>query len=158
MFEAIRYSNEKVSAFNSLSFKGKRGYGTNLVTRKKQSTYGGILYTKDTSGMKYALVQGRYTGKWSFPKGHSNEGEEPLECTLREVGEETGIDTLPEPTEYIKIGYGNYYVFYLKEAIPLKARDKKEIMNTKWVSVEEMEEMDLNADASMFVRKLKSDL
>ena len=51
---------------------------------KKQKTYGAILIYKD----KYALVQGRYTGKWSFPKGHSNEGEKPIECTKREVEEE----------------------------------------------------------------------
>jgi 8-oxo-dGTP pyrophosphatase MutT (NUDIX family) len=100
------------------------------------------------------LVQGRYTGKWSFPKGHSNEGEEPIECTLREVGEETGIDKLPDPLEYLQIGYGNYFVFDLKESIPLIPRDTQEIMDTKWVSLDEMERMSLNADASLYRKKL----
>jgi 8-oxo-dGTP pyrophosphatase MutT (NUDIX family) len=147
-------------AFNSLSFRGKRGYEMNIVNKNKglyrSDTYGGILRIRDKSGDLYALVQGRYTGKWSFPKGHSNDGEEPIECTLREVGEETGIDKLPEPSEYLEIGYGKYFVFNLSEIQPLIPRDKKEIMDTKWVTLEEMERMSLNADASLYRKIMKS--
>ena len=159
-------------AFSSLSFRGKRGYPTSLknisnynkeciiMERSNEcnnrGTYGAILCIKNKSGdEEYALVQGRYTGKWSFPKGHLNEGEEPFECTLREVAEETGIDTLPDPIEYVKIGYGNYFVFYLNEKMKLVPRDTNEIMNTKWVTLEEMERMILNADASLYRKKLK---
>lgn len=146
-------------AFNSLSFRGKRGYPTDIITKPKkvvtkQKTYGAILCIKDKSGDLYALVQGRYTGKWSFPKGHSNEGELPIDCTLREVGEETGIDKLPKPSEYLQIGYGNYFVFYLSEPIPLIPRDTHEIMDTKWVTLDEMEKMSLNADASLYRKKM----
>lgn len=158
-------------AFHSLSFRGKRGYPTNLINNKpvnksceatkkeqpKQKTYGAILCIREKAGQDlYALVQGSYTGKWSFPKGHSNEGEEPIECTLREVAEETGIDKLPEPIEYLQIGYGNYFLFNLEEPIPLIPRDTHEIMDTKWVTLEEMERMPLNADASLYRKKLKS--
>ena len=144
------------NAFSSLSFRGNRGYAKALMTTpstRRTPTYGAILCIKNNQEQLYALVQGRYTGKWSFPKGHSNEGEHPFECTLREVGEETGIDELPEPTEYIQVGYGHYYVFNLKEPIPLIPRDKKEIIDTKWVTLNEMANMQLNADASMY-RKL----
>lgn len=149
-------------AFSSLSFRGKRGYPTDIATKPKkemtkQQTYGAILCIKDQSGQTlYALVQGRYTGKWSFPKGHSNEGEPPIDCTLRELAEETGIDKLPKPTEYLQVGYGNYFVFYLDEPIPLIPRDTHEIMNTKWVTLEEMEKMSLNADASLYRKKMKT--
>ena len=139
-------------AFNSLSFRGNKGYANNIMTKPKAQTYGAILCIKCEEPL-YALVQGRYTGKWSFPKGHSNEGEHPMECTLREVGEETGIDKLPDPTEYVKMGYGNYFVFNLQEPVPLIPRDKKEIMDTKWVTLEEMGQMSLNADVSMFRKK-----
>lgn len=156
-------------AFHSLSFRGKRGYPTDLLTKPtkqprkeqslvpvKQKTYGAILCIKKKTGNDlYALVQGSYTGKWSFPKGHSNEGERPIECTLREVAEETGIDELPEPSEYLQVGYGNYFVFYLDEPIPLIPRDTHEIMDTKWVTLDEMEKMPLNADASLYRKKLK---
>ncbi len=153
-------------AFHSLSFRGKRGYPNDILKKQaksveiykpiKQKTYGAILCIREKSGNLYALVQGRYTGKWSFPKGHSNEGEHPLECTLREVGEETGIDDLPEPTEYFQVGYGNYFLFYLEEPIPLIPRDTNEIMDTKWVTLEEMEKMPLNADASLYRKQLKA--
>lgn len=176
MFEPVFKSTHQMrivnKAFSSLSFRGNRGYSTNLITRpqkqldnstlyrtttKKSTTYGAILCIKKKSGADlYALVQGRYTGKWSFPKGHSNEGEAPLNCTLREVGEETGIDELPEPTDYLQVGYGNYYLFYLQEQIPLIPRDTHEIMDTKWVTLEEMERMPLNADASLYRKQLKA--
>lgn len=157
-------------AFKSLLFRGTRhdmgqvmfnckGYDTSFPMKvlKQENensitkTYGAILCYQQ----KYALVQGRYTGKWSFPKGHSNEGEQPLECTLREVSEETGIDSLPHPIEYKSLGYGKYYVFILTEQPQLVPRDTKEIMDTKWVTLEEMETMPLNADVSMFRKKLK---
>lgn len=140
-------------AFNSLSFRGKKGYANEFLNRKQKAvTYGAILCIKGQEPL-YALVQGRYTGKWSFPKGHSNEGEHPMECTMREVGEETGIDKLPIPVEYVKVGYGNYFVFNLEEPVPLIPRDKKEIIDTKWATLEEMGQMSLNADVSIFRKK-----
>ena len=162
-------------AFQSLSFRGNKGYSNNLITKqtkkaapsldellnrnKRVATYGAILITKTISSVGkveilYALVQGRYTGKWSFPKGHSNEGELPIVCALREVAEETGIDELPEPIEYLQVGYGNYYIFTLPDIIPLIPRDMNEIMDTKWVTLEEMERMPLNADASLYRKQL----
>ena len=137
-------------AFKSLCFR----YGRTARPQEKARIYGGILYVKrETGEREYALVQGSYTGKWSFPKGHSNEGELPLECALREVGEETGIDELPQAQEYIRVGYGHYYVFELKERITLNPRDTKEVINTRWVTMEEMDELTLNADVTQYVQK-----
>jgi hypothetical protein len=151
-------------AFKSLAFRGCKGYTVPFMnklseqtpqrTERETKTFGAILCFKSPNGIKYALVQGRYTGKWSFPKGHSNEGEQPLECALREVAEETGLDTLPHPIEYKSLGYGKYYVFILKDQPPLIPRDTKEIMDTKWVTLEEMETMPLNADVSMFRKNM----
>jgi 8-oxo-dGTP pyrophosphatase MutT (NUDIX family) len=102
------------------------------------------------------LVQGRQTGKWSFPKGHANEGEDPLKCALREIEEETGLrglDTWLEGERVCgKVGYGYYFLFVLPEKVELKAVDTKEIMETVWVTVEEMREMNVNADVMNFLR------
>ena len=141
----------KVKAFQSLSFKKQK-----MPKKPRQSkTYGAILRIRVSGKEKYALLQGRHTGKWSFPKGHSNEGEEPMECTLREVSEETGIDKLPEPAEYVQVGYGKYFIFHLTKYIPLIPRDINEIMDTKWVSLDEMEKMNLNADARQYRKQLR---
>jgi len=166
-FQNEPVNNSHSPAFQSLSFRGNKGYANNIITRprrerqeppRKHKTYGAILRIKTATGKeKYALVQGSYTGKWSFPKGHSNEGELPIECTLREVAEETGIDKLPEPLEYIQIGYGNYFIFNLDEQIPLIPRDTHEIMNTRWVTLDEMERMPLNADASVYRKQLAAE-
>lgn len=163
-------------AFNSLSFRGKRGYTVkskktisadllatrgadlqntiqNKMTQNRMGkTFGGILTHKNEE-TRYALVQGRATGKWSFPKGHSNPDEEPLACAKREIAEETSIEQLPEPTNHIKMGYGHYYLFELTEQLPLIARDTAEVMDTMWATLEEMSRLQLNADASLFVKK-----
>jgi 8-oxo-dGTP pyrophosphatase MutT (NUDIX family) len=114
--------------------------------------YGGILYVPhpDPKWERFALVRGRYSGKWSFPKGHSIEGETPMECTVREITEETGIQYLPEPTDYIRIGYGNYYIFPMPFFLPLLTRDTNEVIETRWATMEEMEHMPLNIDVNRY--------
>ena len=135
-------------AFKSLCFR----YG--VKRQEKARIYGGILFVRRETGEKeYALVQGSYTGKWSFPKGHMDGQETPLECALREVGEETGIDVLPPPEEYLRVGYGHYYVFEMKEKVELNPRDTHEVMNTRWVTIEEMDGLSLNADVTQYVHR-----
>ena len=78
-----------------------------------------------------------------------------FDCTRREIAEETGIDILPIPTTSLQIGFGYYYIFDMDQKYKLCPRDKQEIMNTKWATVEEMKELDTNADVSQFVRMLQ---
>ncbi len=135
------------SAFESLSFRGKRGSIWSRRQQRKAKTFGGILRVLTKSGEeKYAIVQGRYTGKWSFPKGHSNPMESAMECTEREILEETGISSLPRPIRFFKLGFGEYYVFEFERELELNPRDTNEIINTRWATVEEMRSMSVNAD------------
>ena len=73
---------------------------------------------------------------------------------MREIREETGIKEtqLPTPTIYLKIRFGNYYIYDLPEEIPLIPEDKKEVMNIRWASIEEMKAMNLNVDANIFIK------
>jgi ADP-ribose pyrophosphatase YjhB (NUDIX family) len=103
--------------------------------------------------VRYLLVQGRYSEKWSFPKGHSYEGEDPLTCARREIAEETGQDKLPDPVEYIRIGYGNYYVFVCHTMFAPAPRDTGEIMAAEWLTLTEMAHLSLNVDVSRFRKK-----
>lgn len=153
-------------AFNSLAFRSKRAYYASQQQAQQQQqqqqtvetktkVYGAVLCVKDTTTNEtlYAVVQGRYTRKWSFPKGHLDTDETGIECTLREVAEETGIDELPEPIKFVKLGYGFYYVFELAEQVPLIPRDKREIINTKWVSLDEMMTLNVNIDINQFIKE-----
>jgi 8-oxo-dGTP pyrophosphatase MutT (NUDIX family) len=126
-----------------------------IKVEPRAKIYGGIICAYDDGKKEYALVQGRHTGKWSFPKGHSNEGETPMECTKREIWEETGIDNLPDPIEYLKVGYGYYYLFVVPMKFHLYPHDTNEIMKTAWVSMEEMAAMSLNADVNQYIRNEK---
>lgn len=142
----FRCNNQYASrAFQSL---------TKPKTPPRARVYGGILHTihSDPTQVRYLLVQGRYSGKWSFPKGHSYEGEDPLICAKREIAEETGQDVLPEPVEYIRIGYGNYYVFICPSMFVPTPRDTGEIMAAEWVTLSEMSLLSLNVDVSRFYK------
>ncbi len=125
----------------------------------KSKVFGAIMRykDKDTNEIYYALIQGRYTGKWSFPKGHSNKGEEPYDCVKREVFEETGIQTLPNPTSDQRIGFGHYYIFDVETKYDLQPQDKKEVMNHRWVTQSELDNLQLNVDASYFKKWLVSE-
>lgn len=122
--------------------------------------YGGILCTihTDATQVRYLLVQGRYSGKWSFPKGHSYAGEDPLTCARREIAEETGQDILPEPAEYIRIGYGNYYVFLFSSMFVPRPRDTGEIMGAEWLTLSEMSSLSLNVDVSRFKKRKQKEM
>ena len=151
-------------AFQSLSFRGKRAFPIKIVQPHnasltvKPKVYGVVLCAKNptTNEPLYALVQGRYTRKWSFPKGHSTDSEQPLECALRELAEETGINEVPPPSRYIKLVYGYYYLFKVDRQLDLVPTDNREIMDAKWVTLKEMETMQVNADVNEF-RKMYSD-
>ncbi len=125
----------------------------------RSKVYGAIMRYKDknTNEIYYAVIQGRYTGKWSFPKGHSNKGEEPYDCVKREVFEETGIQELPNPTSDQRIGFGHYYIFDVEIKYDLQPQDKKEVMNHRWVTQKELDELQLNVDASYFKKSLISE-
>jgi len=142
--------------YSSHHFSSKRFPSKPFDSAKKpKKTSGGIIrYLSDDKNYRYALVQGNYHKKWSFPKGHIKDGETSLYCAIREIYEETGINHLSSPITSLKIGYGYYYLFDVDEEYHLDPIDKNEIINTKWVTLEEMSKLDLNADVTQYLRIL----
>jgi len=106
---------------------------------------------------EYLIVQGRSTGKWSFPKGHSKRGETPLECAKREIEEETGIPSslLTQPIHFMKLASGKYFIFELTNKMDLNPKDSFEVLQTKWASINEMKILSLNAGIQQFIERRK---
>jgi 8-oxo-dGTP pyrophosphatase MutT (NUDIX family) len=126
--------------------------GATTSNQMKVPIYGGILHTVFEGVDYYALVQGRHTGKWSFPKGHLQLGETGPECALREIAEETGMDEVDHARSIgtLFLHYGTYYLYECAGFDPLLPRDQKEIVHAKWMTLEEMRGVSLNADVSQF--------
>ena len=58
----------------------------------KEIVYGVIPLRQLEDGWQVLLVHHQKGEYWSFPKGHPEEGEEPLDTAVRELKEETGLE------------------------------------------------------------------
>ena len=72
---------------------------------KKHYAAGGVVIKKENDGLKVLLIKDSY-GHWTWPKGHIEENESPLEAAMRESSEETG---LKEVRILEKLGTQEYY-------------------------------------------------
>ena len=100
---------------------------------------------------RVALIQGRRSGKWSFPKGHANTGESPFDCVVREVGEEIGFDALPAPCGAAALHVGYYYKFEVPFEFQLAPRDLDEVCAAGWFTVGEIRRLPVNVDVSWWL-------
>jgi 8-oxo-dGTP pyrophosphatase MutT (NUDIX family) len=64
---------------------------------------GAIILSNDST--KILLVYRGKEADWSFPKGHIEENEIPVDAMKREVKEETGLEVSPVITELAPIEY-----------------------------------------------------
>jgi 8-oxo-dGTP pyrophosphatase MutT (NUDIX family) len=116
--------------------------------------YGAILVTRDR---EVAVIRGRATGKWSFPKGHGHSHELPLEACIRELKEETGINMIGvTPDNEIRFKSGTYFVFYLDEKLPLSPEDKVEVMDSMWVPIHRLSYLVGNRDIVSFSNSINA--
>lgn len=87
-------------------------------------------------------------GQWNFPAGHLDENEDIFEGAKRETKEETGYDV--KLTSILSIQ--NYINKKNEQIIRINFNaeiisgeiefDKEEILNVKWISLEELKNMD----------------
>jgi 8-oxo-dGTP pyrophosphatase MutT (NUDIX family) len=135
----------------------RKKYEERHRNRKKssQKIYGIIMENINTH--QFLLVKGRESGKYSFPKGHIEPNESPMECILRELHEETGIELLPSMSsikmrDLIKSKIGIYLHCETTESFSTSPNDTNEIEDVGWYSKEQLRVMNLNVDAGYYLK------
>jgi 8-oxo-dGTP pyrophosphatase MutT (NUDIX family) len=113
--------------------------------------YGSIIFS---SHGRILIVQGRETGKWSFPKGHkSTPHEQPLDCAQRETWEETGISLGKNYLEVLQLAAGKYFIYKLEDEPMLKTHDEAEIMDMRWVDLDNLDGFNNNCDIRSYIMR-----
>lgn len=109
----------------------------------KEVSAGGMIYRQAQDGYYFVLVLDAY-GKWTFPKGHVEDGESQEQAAVREIQEETGLHNL-KIIEYlgeteVKVHkpdakpFRKLIKYYLVETAEteIKIPDTKELQDIKW--------------------------
>jgi bis(5'-nucleosidyl)-tetraphosphatase len=111
---------------------------------KYEQSYGAVVY-KIEDGQIYLLIEFMTLGHVSLPKGHIEEGETPLLCTIREIKEETNLDVEVDMKSFSKtITYSpkpdvqKDVTFYLAKPISSQIIvQPEEVKEAKWMTPEE---------------------
>lgn len=102
-------------------------------------------YTSPENIPHFLLVLGDEAGKFGFPKGHIEDGENVEQCAIRELREETGLDVpYIDPTKT----WSNNSCLYFEvdfEDMPIPCpEDMKEVREVRWISLFDINSMDFN--------------
>ena len=57
---------------------------------KHEKSCGAICFARTDGALRVLVICQRYSGRWAFPKGHVEQGENETDTAVREVFEETG--------------------------------------------------------------------
>lgn len=108
-----------------------------------EKSCGAIVYRKFHGNTEILLIRHIKSGYWSFPKGHTENGESEVETAMREIKEETGLDV------YVDTGFRETVTFSprretTKTVVYFVARAKnynytpqeEEISDIRWVEID----------------------
>ena len=120
----------------------------------------GFIAYKQIEGRNYYLIIKSLNGDVGFPKGHMEIGESELETAIRELKEETGIDTGELEEIYRIIHQKNqsiYYGYLLKTACDKEAiqLQENETIAYQWISKNELFEFYDNQCSPTLKERLK---
>lgn len=138
--------------------------------KKPRITAGAIVFVKEegchcqSDHLKFLVVQrakdDHFPLHWEFPRGSCDKTETVVNCMMREVKEETGLDVVPVKflgkTEYFSEKHDNItkcYIFLVKaknENIKMNANGVHEHEDGKWMVPEIVREMVL-PDQRIFI-------
>jgi len=113
---------------------------------------GGVIY--DPCNERLLVVLGKE--KWSLPKGHKEEGEEPYQTAIREIEEETSLKVdLNQQSKSRRILKCIYYFILFENGTKLNLTpiDTNEVIAIKWLTKEELLKLSCNKQLRYFIRK-----
>jgi 8-oxo-dGTP pyrophosphatase MutT (NUDIX family) len=122
---------------------------SNIPTREQVSA-GGVVFRRSGDTIEVVLIAVGEQRRWQLPKGLVDRGENPEQTALREVREETGIDsTLLDSIDKIeywysgqsenkRIRYHKIVHFYLLNFLSGNTKDHdQEVEEARWVEIDE---------------------
>lgn len=108
----------------------------------KELSYGIIPLSKKEGEWKVLLVK-HLSGHWSFPKGHAEASETPIESAVRELKEETGLHLVKMLSDEILFEHYKYrfrgeprektVTFFIAEVEGELVIQSDELFAGKWV-------------------------
>jgi ADP-ribose pyrophosphatase YjhB (NUDIX family) len=120
------------------------------VETKTQVSAGGVAFQKRGSKIKVALISVGEEARWQLPKGLVAQGESNESAAMREVREETGIETeMVGPIDRVeywyystgrtgRVRFHKFVYFYLLRYRSGDVRDHdQEVNEARWVEIEE---------------------
>jgi 8-oxo-dGTP diphosphatase len=159
-------------------YRGRRGHFEMPVPTVTQVSFGGVTYRENNQTIEVALIQTGPAGRWQLPKGAANENESIEEAALREVREETGIESeIITPIDRIEYWfhsnrrkphtrYHKYVTFYLMKYREGNVTDHdQEVNEARWVNINEAigilsfeSEKDVLRKACQMIERINSEL
>jgi len=127
----------------------------NTRAKSRARVVGGIfraLPNVSDAPIRYAVVQGRQSDIWSFPKGHAKRGETLEETARREIEEETGWTVLPPASGSRRVASVRYFLYDFEECRAIEPRDKREIKDARWMTREELQCVQVNRGVAEYLK------
>lgn len=122
--------------------------------KAKARSHGGVLRASNGQETVYAVIFGRRANVWSLPKGRANFWETSIQTAYREIREETGIDLRhQEPTKEVLCGRNPMFVFDLPAPIEMHPEDTDEVVEARWMTLEELKQVKMNRGLKDFVER-----
>ncbi|MDR0222788.1 MAG: NUDIX domain-containing protein [Oscillospiraceae bacterium] len=128
-----------------------------------EKSCGAVVYRKHHGNTEILLVRHVKSGYWSFPKGHTEEGENEEETAIREIKEETGIDVFVDTGFRETVTYSPrrdatktvvYFIARAKNQV-LTAQ-QEEISDIRWIEIDKAGERLTYDNDRVIVKKAKA--
>lgn len=116
---------------------------------------GGLIY--DITNNKVLVVKGQE--KWSLPKGHRDNTEEPYQTAMREIFEETSIHVSLTPLSKSKRALKCiYYFICVTDTSNLSPHpiDKIEVTDVQWCTRSQLLQLCCNKQLRYFIKRWDS--